>query len=100
MKAEELRAQLLAAACHQGAVQATNALVDVLLDAFNEIRMNKATSILSRALMARAIIGTAAEWWSDDGGPPAPETFKAVMSLVTDLPPHLEAISYRDDQHD
>ena len=91
----DLRTQLLAAADLSRAADLASELHDELNEALNNAGVNVATSLLGRALLARAIIGTAAAWWADSGVP-EPLTFSALKSIVDDLPPELTPICFID----
>lgn len=91
-----LRDILLERADVDQALEVCNAIILGTLDAFNAAGTSVATSLLARALLARATLGVARDWWHEIQ-PPAkpPEIQKALISFITDPPSWLNDVSWR-----
>ena len=93
-----LRDLLLSSADEAIAIKVANRLVDQALDGFNDANTSVGTSLLARAMMARAMIGVGATWWADLTNQPEPVAWAALHSLVTDLPVSIDQVSVRKDE--
>lgn len=91
----DLRDNLLNAADLATAADLAASLHDRFNELLNDAGITMATSLVARALFARAVIGTAAAWWADIGVP-EPRTFAAIKSIVDDLPPELTPVCFVD----
>ena len=91
----DLRAHLLASGDLMRATALAGELHDRLNEELNDAGVTVATSLLARALLARAVIGTAAAWWADLNVP-EPLTYAAIRSIVDDLPPELTPVCFID----
>lgn len=85
----QLRSDLLGAADIADAARVSSKLCNLNVEALNDAPINTATHILSVALLARANIETAALWWADLAGVPAPEAFNALYDIAINLPAEL-----------
>jgi len=88
-KAAGLRAELLSAADMDAAAEAAQRVSHMVVEALNDESISAATHLLAQALVARASIQTASEWWSHDLAKPPlppPETFAALFDLAVNLP--------------
>jgi hypothetical protein len=85
-----MRDALLERADLTRAIEVTNQLIDTVLDGFNDANTSVATSMVARALMARAMISVGAAWWSDLTKAPLPMTTAVLRSLMIDPPVEFE----------
>lgn len=66
------------------------------LKAFNDAGTSVGTSLLARALVARAMLQVAAAWWADVSRLPEAETYAALLDLIVNPPPEIETTIARD----
>lgn len=91
------RHRLLAAADEERAIEVVNDILPGVLDAFNDANTSVATSLLARMLFARAVIGVAHAWLNDLApNSTAPETYRALLSIVTDPPVNVNEVCYKE----
>lgn len=92
--AQELREFLLdqadLAAASSAAGDIANQVNDLLNARADRRELTVASSLLARALIARAVIAIAAAWWADVMTHPEPETFRALRTIVDELPAELD----------
>lgn len=97
-KAVQLRERLLIRANTNRAIGDANALIEPLFIALNKLipPATVADSLLTRALLARALLQVGAQWWSDCTSEPMPETWAALISFIEDPPAAIEGRSWID----
>lgn len=93
-RADSMRSLLIEAANGDEAARLAGDVANLVNARLNDAGVSKATSLLSRALVARAIAVVLAEWWSDVSGQPLPVTAAAIASIIEDLPPQFDGESF------